>query len=257
MTGAPTAASTSRRHGRRPGREQVALRRHARAVAFYSAGHGSARRLRRGAPHVPARGPAARRGTGARDRPELLAWSAGLGAYAIAAAAIAWGEAAGWDERAFRVYYAAGALLTAPLLGAGSLLLAGRRRAAPVALVYAGLAVGIALAMPVHGTFAAHGIPAAQDHLAFLPARLLAIVANIARHARGRRRRAALLPAPPARERPDHRRHRRGGSGQRARRASAPRAARSGSRSARCCFTQDSSLPAHIPAVFRPKMAHR
>jgi len=111
-------------------------------------------------------------------RTELLAWAAGLGAYALAAAAIAWGEAAGWDERAFRVYYAAGALLTAPLLGAGSLLLAGRRRAGPVALVYAGLAVGVSLAVPVHGAFAAHGIPAAQDHLAFLPARLLAIVAN-------------------------------------------------------------------------------
>src|SRR5947207_7308180 len=113
-------------------------------------------------------------------RPELLAWSAGLAAYAVAAAAIAWGEAAGWDERAFRVYYAAGALLTAPLLGAGSMLLAGRRRAAPVVLVYAGLAVGIALAVPVHGTFAAHSIPAAQDHLDLVPARLLAIVANIA-----------------------------------------------------------------------------
>jgi hypothetical protein len=112
-------------------------------------------------------------------RPELFAWSAGLAAYAVAAAAIAWGEAAGWDDRAFRVYYAAGALLTAPLLGAGSLLLAGRRRAAPVALVYVGLAVGISLAVPVHGAFAAHGIPAAQDHLAFLPARLLAIVANV------------------------------------------------------------------------------
>jgi hypothetical protein len=114
----------------------------------------------------------------ASRRPELLAWSAGLAAYAVAAAAIAWGEAAGWDGRAFRVYYAAGALLTAPLLGAGSLLLAGRRRAAPVVLVYSGLAVGIALAMPLHGAFASHGIPAAQDHLAFLPARLLAILAN-------------------------------------------------------------------------------
>ena len=59
------------------------------------------------------------------------------------------------------------------------MLLTGHRRAGPLALVYAGLAVGIALAVPVHGTFAAHGIPAAQDHLAFLPARLLAIVANI------------------------------------------------------------------------------
>ncbi|HLX32906.1 MAG TPA: hypothetical protein VKR79_09105 [Gaiellaceae bacterium] len=114
----------------------------------------------------------------ATRRPELFAWSAGLAAYAVAAAAIAWGEAAGWDARAFRVYYAAGALLTAPLLGAGSLLLSGRRRPGPVALVYAGLAVGISLAVPVHGAFAVHGIPAAQDHLAFLPARLLAILAN-------------------------------------------------------------------------------
>lgn len=114
----------------------------------------------------------------ASRRPELLAWSAGLAAYAVAAGAIAWGEAHGWDGRAFRVYYAAGALLTAPLLGAGSLLLAGRRKAAPIALVYAGLAVGICLSIPLHGTFAAHGIPLAQHHLAFLPARLLAILAN-------------------------------------------------------------------------------
>ena len=114
----------------------------------------------------------------ASRRPELLAWSAGLAAYAVAAAAIAWGEAHGWDGRAFRVYYAAGALLTAPLLGAGSLLLAGRRKAAPIALVYAGLAIGISVAMPLHGAFAAYGIPDAQHHLAFLPARLLAILAN-------------------------------------------------------------------------------
>ena len=114
-----------------------------------------------------------------RSRPEMLIWAWSLAAYAVAAAAIAWGEAAQWDARAFRVYYAAGALLTAPLLGAGSLALAGVRRAGAIALAYAGLAVGVALAMPVHGVFAAHGIPPAQDHLAFAPARLLAIAANI------------------------------------------------------------------------------
>jgi hypothetical protein len=114
----------------------------------------------------------------ATRRPELVAWAASLAAYAVAAAAIAWGEAAAWDARAFRVYYLAGALLTAPLLGAGSLLRSGRRGAGPFALTYVGLALGVALAMPVHGAFAAHGIPPAQDHLAFLPARLIAIVAN-------------------------------------------------------------------------------
>jgi hypothetical protein len=111
-------------------------------------------------------------------RPELAAWAWSLAAYAVAAGAIAWGDAAQWDARAFRVYYAAGALLTAPLLGIGSLLLAGVRRAAAAGLVYAGLAVGIAVAMPVHGSFAAHALPAAHDHLAFLPGRLPAIVAN-------------------------------------------------------------------------------
>jgi hypothetical protein len=115
----------------------------------------------------------------ASGRAELLVWAWSLAAYSVAAGAIAWGEAAQWDARAFRVYYAAGALLTAPLLGFGSLALAGARRAAPAALGYAGLAIGIALAMPVHGAFAAHGIPPAQDHLAFAPARLLAIAANV------------------------------------------------------------------------------
>jgi hypothetical protein len=114
----------------------------------------------------------------ATRRPELAAWAWSLAAYAVAAAAIAWGEAAQWDAHVFRVYYAAGALLTAPLLGVGSLLLAGVRRAPQVGLAYAGLALGVALAVPVHGAFAAHGLPPAQDHLAFFPARLLAILAN-------------------------------------------------------------------------------
>ena len=112
-------------------------------------------------------------------RQELAWWAWSLAAYAIAAAAIAWGESAGWDARAFRVYYAAGALLTAPLLCAGSLVLAGVRRVRGLALLFAGLAVGIAVAMPVHGAFTAHGIPATQDHLALLPARVLAVAANV------------------------------------------------------------------------------
>ena len=116
----------------------------------------------------------------ARRTPELAAWAASLVAYAAASGAMAWGAAHGWDGRAFRVYYLFGGLLTAPLLGIGSLLLAGRRLAAPVGLLYAGLAVGIAVAAPLHGTIAGTGIPEAQAHLAFLPARLLAVVGNAA-----------------------------------------------------------------------------
>ena len=112
-----------------------------------------------------------------RRAPELLAWGAALLAYAAASAALAWGAAAGWDARAFRVYYLFGGLLTAPLLGAGSLLLWGRPWAAPAAVAYAGLAVGLAVAVPLHGMFG-DGIPAAQDHLDFVPARLVAVIGN-------------------------------------------------------------------------------
>jgi hypothetical protein len=113
-----------------------------------------------------------------RRRPELAAWSTALLAYAIASAALAWGAAAGWDTRAFRVYYLFGGLLTAPLLGLGSLLLYGWRRIVGPALVYVGLAIGVAVSVPVHGVFAGE-IPAAQDHLEFFPARFLAVVANV------------------------------------------------------------------------------
>jgi hypothetical protein len=113
---------------------------------------------------------------GALLRRGRVAWGGGLLAYAAAAAAMAWGAAHGWDARAFRVYYLGGGLLTAPLLGVGSLLLWGRAWAGPVGLIYTGLAIGVALAMPVHGAFG-DAIPAAQDHLDWLP-RVVAIAGN-------------------------------------------------------------------------------
>ena len=100
-----------------------------------------------------------------RRAPELLAWAASLAAFAAASAALAWGAAAGWDDRAFRAYYLFGGLLTAPLLGAGSLLRARVSRTTPVALLYAGLAVGVAIAMPIDPSVAGTGIPDASDHL--------------------------------------------------------------------------------------------
>ena len=114
----------------------------------------------------------------ARREPAFAAWAASLACYAVASAALAWGAAAGWDGHAFRVYYLFGGLLTAPLLGTGSLLLVGRRWATPLALVYAGLAIGIAVSVPLESPVAGSDIPAAQDHLAFLPARLTAILGN-------------------------------------------------------------------------------
>jgi len=109
-------------------------------------------------------------------RRRRLAWAGALFSFAAATAAMAWGSAHGWDARSFRVYYLAGALLSAPLLGVGSLLLWGRRWAAPMALVYVGLATGVALVMPVHGTFSTT-VPRAQDHVDALP-RVIAIAAS-------------------------------------------------------------------------------
>jgi len=113
-----------------------------------------------------------------RRAPQLAAWSASLLAYAVASAALAWGAAAGWDDRSFRVYYLCGGLLTAPLLGVGSLLLNGRRWAAPIGLLYAGFAIGVGIASPLTTHVTGTSIPEAQDHLELVPARLVAIVGN-------------------------------------------------------------------------------
>jgi hypothetical protein len=114
----------------------------------------------------------------ARRATHLAAWAGALAAYAVAAGALAWGAAAGWGEAAFRVYYLAGGLLTAPLLGAGSLLFAGRRLAGPIALAYVGLAVGIAVAVPLEGDLYGSDVPEAQDVLELWPARIVAIAGN-------------------------------------------------------------------------------
>jgi hypothetical protein len=113
-----------------------------------------------------------------RPAPGLLAWAGSLAAFAVGSGALAWGAAAGWDDRSFRVYYLFGGLLTAALLGAGSLLRWGKAWAAPLALVYTGLAVGVALAMEITAPVTGDSIPEAQEHLDLFPARVLAIVGN-------------------------------------------------------------------------------
>jgi hypothetical protein len=117
-----------------------------------------------------------------RDRraPELLAWAASLAAFAVAAAALAWGSAGGWHEASFRLYYLFGGLLTAPLLGAGSLLLLGKRWVVPVVLLYVGLATGAAIAEPLTIPVSGDTIPEAQEHLDYFPLRILAIAGNLA-----------------------------------------------------------------------------
>jgi len=105
----------------------------------------------------------------------LLIWAGALAAFAIGSGALAWGAAAGWSDPAFRVYYLFGGLLAAALLGAGSLARVGVRGISPLTLVYIGLAVGVAVAVPLTAPVAGGSIPEAQDHLALFPARVLGI----------------------------------------------------------------------------------
>lgn len=111
-------------------------------------------------------------------KPEHALWAAGLASYAIAAGALAWGSAAGWDVHAFRVYYLCGGLLTAALLGAGSLRRIGVTAATPVSILFAGFAIGLVLAEPLLAPVSGTAIPDAKEHLAFLPARLAAVLGN-------------------------------------------------------------------------------
>lgn len=113
-----------------------------------------------------------------RRAPYLAAWSAALLSYSVASAALAWGAAVGWDDRTFRVYYLFGGLLTAALLGVGSLTLVGQRWAIAVGLAYTGLAVGVAIAVPLTDPVSGSSIPDAQEHLQFVPARLVAVLGN-------------------------------------------------------------------------------
>ena len=173
--------------------------------------------------------------------PELAAWAWSLAAYAVAAAAIAWGEAARWDARTFRVYYAAGR--AADGAAARRRLAAPRRSPAGAgrsALVYAGTRdrrrARDAGARPVRRP----RDPAGPGPPRLRPGPPARDRRQRARHDRRRRRRRPLVPAPAARKRPDRRRRRR----RRARAAGSPGSEppepRSASPSASRCSTRDS-----------------
>ena len=104
-----------------------------------------------------------------RGTPELLAWAGALAAFAVGSGALAWGAAAGWSDPAFRVYYLFGGLLAAALLGAGSLLRVGVRWVGPLTLVYVGLAIGVAIAVPLTASVSGSSIPEAQNYLEVFP----------------------------------------------------------------------------------------
>lgn len=114
-----------------------------------------------------------------RRAPQLALWAASLGAYGLGAAALAWGAAADWNEASFRLYYVAGGMLTAPLLGLGSLALKRRNFAVSLALLYTGLAIGLGVVEPLTQAVGGDTIPEAQEHFDLLPTRAVTIAANV------------------------------------------------------------------------------
>jgi len=81
-----------------------------------------------------------------RRRPYQLAWSLGLGLYAVAAFTQFLAEAYGWSVTVYKVYYLFAAPLVA-VLGIGSVLLIHRRAGIGFALYTAAIFVGFAAAV--------------------------------------------------------------------------------------------------------------
>ena len=126
-----------------------------------------------------------------RERPAPGACWLGGGARPrspLGSGALAWGAAAGWSTLRSASTTSSAGCSTAALLGAGSLLRAGVRWVGPLALVYVGLAIGVAIAMPLTAPVSGSSIPEAQAHLALFPAPRARGRGQLARHARGGRR---------------------------------------------------------------------
>src|SRR5256885_2114781 len=81
-----------------------------------------------------------------RRRPYQLAWSLGLGLYAVAAFTQFLAEAYGWSVTVYKIYYVLAALLVA-VLGIGSLFLVHRRAGIGFTLYTAIITVGLAAAL--------------------------------------------------------------------------------------------------------------
>src|SRR2546428_8669911 len=78
-----------------------------------------------------------------RHRPYQLAWSLGLGLYAVAAFTQFLAEAYGWSVTVYKIYYVLAALLVA-VLGIGSLFLVHRRAGIGLTLYTAVISGGFA-----------------------------------------------------------------------------------------------------------------
>ena len=113
-----------------------------------------------------------------RRRRHELAWSAALALFAVAAGTLAAGEAVGWNEPLFRLFYLAGAVLNVPVLALGTVYLhGGGRRAGLSVLVFCAFAAGVLAVAPLTAPIPRHELAQGSDVFGALP-RILAAVAS-------------------------------------------------------------------------------
>ena len=106
--------------------------------------------------------------------PHQGAWTFALALFALASAALATAASTGWDRGTFRPFYLLGAVLNVPWLALGTIYLMGGRkigdRVRTGLVLFTGVAIGVVLAAPIHGTIAPlGGIPVGKDHFGVFP----------------------------------------------------------------------------------------
>lgn len=118
-----------------------------------------------------------------RRKPQELAWTISLALFALGAAALWWGFARGWSPGSFRLFYLCGAILNVPWLALGSVHLVSARWGAVGHrwLVWlSGLATGVVLVAPMHGTVPADRLPAGKELFGAAPRILAAVGSGVA-----------------------------------------------------------------------------
>jgi hypothetical protein len=116
----------------------------------------------------------------ARRQAHELAWSVALSLFALAAAALAAGEAAGWTGPLFRLYYLLGAVVNVPVLALGTVyLLGGPRRAGLAVALFCAFAAGVLLVAPFTHPLPREELARGSDVFGPLP-RILAAVGSTA-----------------------------------------------------------------------------
>ena len=119
-----------------------------------------------------------------RRRPHERAWTVSLALFALGSAALWWAEAVGWSLGAFRVFYAAGAVLNVPWLALGTVyLLAGPdvgRRVEHWLVLLSGFAAGVVLVAPTRAPLDGDELPTGKELFGVAPRVLAAVGSGVA-----------------------------------------------------------------------------